>query len=237
MRVCFGSCSLDTEAFELSRAGQRIKLRRKAFELLAHLVETRPRVLTRAQLQDRLWPRTFVGRTSLARLVHEVRRAIGDGDREAPLLRTVPGVGYAFIGEAAQDRAAAAAGRSRWSLYWEGREIALCEGENAIGRDLDSAVQISASGVSRRHARVVVEGDSARIEDVGSKNGTYLRGERIDGACRLSAGDEIGVGPALLVFQPASGALSTATDRLDTARVRNRERPDPHLSRSGTRRS
>lgn len=222
MRVRFGNCELDTDAYELTRAERSVQLTRKAFDLLALLIEARPRVVTRAQLHDRLWPRTFVGRTSLSRLVNEVRNAIGDAHGERRMLRTVLGVGYAFCGDAVELGPRGSGGRSRWSLFWNGREISLREGDNAIGRDLDATVQICGSGVSRRHARLVVDGASVRLEDLGSKNGTLLKGEPIAGAVELVEGDEIGIGPASLVFRVASAAVSTTTYRVDVASGRGR---------------
>jgi DNA-binding winged helix-turn-helix (wHTH) protein len=99
MRIRFADCQLDTDTRELTRAGQAQRLTPKAFALLSTLVEQRPRALSKAELHDQVWPETFVGRSSLARLVHEIRRAIGDDAAEPRLVRTVGGVGYAFAAE------------------------------------------------------------------------------------------------------------------------------------------
>ena len=50
----------------------------------------------------------------------------------------------------------------------------FAEGENVIGRDPRSSVWVDASGVSRRHARILVSGDAVTLEDLGSKNGTFV---------------------------------------------------------------
>jgi pSer/pThr/pTyr-binding forkhead associated (FHA) protein len=66
--------------------------------------------------------------------------------------------------------------------------------------------------VSRQHARIVVSGERAKLEDLGSKNGTLVGGRRIEQGTELADGDEIWIGPARLVFC-AAGAGSTRTRR------------------------
>jgi pSer/pThr/pTyr-binding forkhead associated (FHA) protein len=70
--------------------------------------------------------------------------------------------------------------------------------------------------VSRQHARFVVGRSGATLVDLGSKNGTLVHGRRIEGETRLNDGDEIRIGPALLVFC-APGAGSTRTRRSSPA--------------------
>ena len=64
-------------------------------------------------------------------------------------------------------------------MIWADREIALRTGENIIGRDEESVLWIDHALVSRRHARILIGESEALLEDLGSKNGTFLRGERI----------------------------------------------------------
>ena len=75
----------------------------KAFELLCLLLVRRPRVLSKAQIRDVLWPGTSVGETSLPRLVTELRQALGDDAQQPRFIRTAHGFGYAFCGEARDD--------------------------------------------------------------------------------------------------------------------------------------
>ena len=74
-----------------------------------------------------------------------------------------------------------------------GAELPL-EGELTLGRDPSSGFEIDDPGVSRRHAAVRIIGDEARIEDVGSANGTYVNGERIEASTALADGDVIQLG-------------------------------------------
>ena len=62
----------------------------------------------------------------------------------------------------------------------------LLEGENVIGRDPDAALWIDHASVSRRHARIVIGGGKATLEDLESKNGTFLNGKSIAKRTRCS---------------------------------------------------
>jgi len=180
-RVHFGEFELDRATRQLLRGGQERHLETKAFQLLDLLLARRPGVVSKSEILDQLWPGTFVTESSLTGLVAQIRKALDDDRQQSRFVRTVHGVGYAFSGEAVED-AAARAGRRRRSaprLIWEQEVFALRIGESVLGRDEDVAVRIDAPGVSRHHARIVVTEDQAAIEDLGSKNGTYLRGRRL----------------------------------------------------------
>ena len=102
-------------------------------------------------------------------------------------------------------------------VLWEKRVIPLVEGDNVLGRDEDVTVRVDAPGVSRRHARIRVEGERATIEDLGSKNGTYV-GEAttpINGPTALPDGTRFSLGRVLLVFRvtPERGSTRTENSR------------------------
>lgn len=216
MRARFGDCVFDSEARELRRAGRVVRISPKGLSLLELLLENRPRALSKSEIHDRLWPETFVAESSLARLVCEVRKAIGDGARDPKLLRTVYGFGYALSEGApsAPEIGSAPGAVTTCRLSWGEREIPLFEGENVLGRMEDAIVRIDSPRVSRRHARIVVSSGRAVLEDLGSKNGTYLRGQRIEAPSDLVDGDEICVGPVVLVYHALRGSGSTETDDL-----------------------
>jgi|1185.fasta_scaffold45220_2 DNA-binding winged helix-turn-helix (wHTH) protein len=198
----FGDYVFDVGTRQLLRDGEEIHLSPKAFELLSVLIRSRPRAVSKAELQETLWPSTFVEETNLASLVAEIRRAVGDSAANPVLLRTVYRFGYRFVGEVSEDAAPAATGplRSRPFVLIENRKTLLLDGVNLIGRAPDAAIQCNAPGVSRHHARIVVSRDGVVLEDLGSKNGTYLANARITSA-RLSHGDEIRLGNATLTFR------------------------------------
>ena len=100
MRFRFGPFTLDLATRQLTAAGQAIHLEPKAFELLSALVLERPKAISKADLQERLWPGTFVAEANLSNLVAEIRAALGDPARAPKFVRTAHGFGYAFCGEA-----------------------------------------------------------------------------------------------------------------------------------------
>jgi len=205
----FDKFLLDTDRRELFRGGEPVHLPPKTFRLLEVLLESRPRAIAKADLLERIWPGTFVAETNLSSLVADLRTALGDDPRKPRFLRTVHGFGYAFCGEAREE----AGERPRhWfhRLIWEGREIALQEGDNLLGRDPEAVAWIDHASVSRRHARIAVAGATATIEDLGSKNGTWLRGERVASAV-LATGEEIRIGSVDLLYRVFAAPDSTVT--------------------------
>jgi len=207
MHIRFGECTFDAVRREVRRGTGVVPLSPHAFALLELLAAQRPRALSKAELLDALWPRSFVTEASLAGLVSEIRRAIGDDAREPRFLRTVHGFGYAFSDGAIQTADEDSVFRLVWGLY----EVPLGEGENLLGRDPCATIAIEDATVSRQHARIVIHAGRAALEDLGSKNGTWLGGNRIASSERLVDGDEIRVGPAAMTFRCFAAGRSTET--------------------------
>jgi DNA-binding winged helix-turn-helix (wHTH) protein len=176
MRIRVGNCELDTRARALTRDGAALPLTPKAFTLLETLAEAHPGAVSKQDLYAKLWGEAFVEEGNLHTLVSEVRTAIGDDAHS--VIVTKHRFGYAL---ASPEKHGAAQVR----LVAGTLDIPLHYGENIIGRD-----QIASPDVSRRHARVVVADDSVTIEDLGSKNGTWIGSQRID-SCEVSDGDEL----------------------------------------------
>jgi len=216
MRLRFGDCEFDPDARELRRAGRRVALSPKAFELLAALIAHRPRALPHDHLRDALWPDAHVGYTSLARVVTEVRKALGDAAASPAFVRTVPRYGYAFTGPVAQaELAGSPEVPARYVLVADDREFVLPEGDTLVGRGPECGVRLVSSQVSRVHAHVHVNGKRAVVEDGGSKNGTWVNGTRIAAPAELAEGDEVLFGTYRLVFRSSGtlGSTRTATPR------------------------
>ena len=74
MRHDLGPVTLDTDRHQVFRGAEPLHLSTKAFQLLELLVENRPRALSKDEIQQALWPKTFVSDTSLTTLVHEMKR-------------------------------------------------------------------------------------------------------------------------------------------------------------------
>jgi len=214
MRVRFGECVLDSDTRQLSVRGEAVHLSPKAFQFLELLLESRPKALAKSEIHERLWPGTFVSDGTLTSLLAEVRSATGDSARDPRFVRTVHRFGYAFSGIAEEVRGGLSAVGGQKLIYrliWGNREIALGLGENLFGRDEDAIVWIDDALVSRRHARIVIGETGAVLEDLDSKNGTYLRGKRIEAPTKLSDEDQIKIGPASVVFRIFKQTASTAS--------------------------
>jgi len=211
--IRFGDYVLATEARELRRGDAPVALTPKAYQLLELLLEKRPRAVSKAQIHERLWPSTFVSEVNLASLAFEIRAAIGDDARHPRYIRTVRGFGYVFCGEAsaAAELAGPAAPGVVCRLSWGDREVALQPGENILGRSSTVAVWVDSTSVSRHHARIIVTGAEAALEDLGSKNGTTLNGRRVEAPTTLADRDEIRLGSVRILFRVQSGAGSTVT--------------------------
>lgn len=203
MRLGFGDLVLDIGTRQLLRGGEELRLSPKAFELLKLLIDDRPRAMSKNELIERLWPNTYVAEANLPSLIAEIREVTGDSVDEPRFIRTIRRFGYAFCGTVTEDhpeRASGAAPLGSWVMC-EGRQIRLTDGENIIGREPEAAVWLDFFAVSRRHARITVAGNRATVEDLGSKNGTHVRGERISGPVDLVDGDEIRIGSVVLSFR------------------------------------
>jgi DNA-binding winged helix-turn-helix (wHTH) protein len=216
VRLRFGESVFDPDTRQLFRAGREVHLQPKTFELLDLLVRSRPKALSKQAIRGHLWPDVVVGEASLTMAVAELRAALGDDAKEPRYVRTVFGFGYSFAGEAVEERSALPTKTGATPrVLWEKRVIPLVEGENVLGRDEDATIRIDAPGVSRRHACIRVSGGEAAIEDLGSKNGTYVGHDktRLSGPTALPDGSTFSLGKVLLVFRSSPEAGSTMTER------------------------
>jgi len=199
----FGPFTLDLDTRQLRQGSRDIHLAPKAFELLATLVLDRPKVVSKAVLQRRLWPETFVAEANLSNLVADIREALGDRARTRLFVRTAHGFGYAFCAVATtvpSTSERATTDQPLCWLEWGRRRFPLSAGEHLVGRDPDVEVRLDASTVSRRHARLVVTPEGTLLEDFGSKNGTFRGSQLVTSPVQLADGDAIRIGSVLVTF-------------------------------------
>ena len=166
--------------------------------------------MSKADIRKHLWPGTFVSESSLPSLVSEIRDAIADHRRKPGVLRTVHGFGYAFQFERLGVPAAEAAAAPDAWLLGSTAEVALRPGENILGREGEGIV-VKSSTVSRRHARLIVDMNGALLEDLGSKNGTFVNDRRVAGPMPIVDGDQVRIGGLLFTFRMAQGTETTET--------------------------
>ena len=207
MRLLFDDLTFDVDTRQLWIGGTEARLSPKAFDLLSLLIARRPSALSKAEIREHLWPGTHVSDSSLPSLVSEIRDAIADHERRPTFIRTLHGFGYAFQGQ----EAGVATNRPHGWLVSATAEIELTSGENVLGREGPGVVLVKSSTVSRRHARISLDAEGALIEDLGSKNGTYVNDRPVSGPTPVVDGDQIRVGSLLFTFKLSRDGESTAT--------------------------
>src|SRR5262245_34735025 len=212
MRLEFDDVIFDAECRQLWIGGQEARLSPKAFDLLALLIARQPNAVSKSEIHDHLWPGTFVSDSNLPSLASEIREALRDRDRARRLIRTLHGRGYSFQAPGAESSRHELAHRSAdgW-LVGATDEIALFAGENVLGREGPGVTLLKASAVSRRHARIVIDADRVVVEDLGSKNGTYVNDRRVNAPTPVVDGDQVRIGSLLFTFHRPQPGGSTQT--------------------------
>ena len=223
MRLQFDDLTFDADSRQLLSHKKEIRLSPKAFDLLALLITRRPNAVSKADIRQHLWPGTFVSESSLPSLVSEIRDAIADHRRKPSLIRTLHRFGYAFQAtpEPTAQHRASSSGPNGW-LIGTTAEVALLPGENVIGREGEGIILVKSSTVSRRHARIVINEKDAVVEDLGSKNGTYVNDRRLSTPTPVADGDQVRIGSLLFTFRRSQGAASTETQSTTRDGTRSR---------------
>lgn len=209
MRFDLGDLVLDNSTRQLLRGGDDLRLSPKAFDFLVLLVRERPRIVTKSELHERLWPGVNVSDASIAMVASEVRAALGESARDQRRIRTAHGHGYAFQGDV-RDLDAPASDRRHWLVIGE-RFHPLRDGNNFVGREPGIDVWVDSPTVSRRHACVRVTGEAATIEDLESKNGTFIGERKVSTAEPIANGEDIRFGSAPAVYRQSADATQPST--------------------------
>jgi DNA-binding winged helix-turn-helix (wHTH) protein len=209
MKLSFEDCNLDLSARQLWRNGKVVPLEPKMYDLLNVLIKRRPSVVTNNELDEILWPEVYVARTSLTRLVSELRTVLGDTPHDSRIIRTAYKTGYAFCAEVQSLSILPTSGPALISLQWKDRSIPLSDGEHIAGRGAECSVIIDASTVSRRHALISVTLGTATIEDLSSTNGTFVNETRITRPTSVANGNRIALGDEVLMVRANSPSKTT----------------------------
>lgn len=213
MKYTFGNVRVDADARSVSCDAGPLHLTRKAFDLLNLLLESRPNAVSKAQIYGRVWPGVFITESSLQTLVREIRQAIDEPGSGRSWIRTVYGVGYAFTGDVVLSGEPAGpllVTRPAAWLIGESTRVGLFTGENILGRGAD-VIEIELPTISRRHARIVINDDAITIEDLGSKNGTWVDDERLTGPHTLSERNVVSLGSVRFTLRLAQPPAATAS--------------------------
>ncbi len=207
--VRLGDWVVQPSLCRLVRGETVVRIRPKLMEVLSYLVGRAGQVVSKVEIIDAVWAKEFVAEGTLAQSVFELRSALGDVGKGSRYIETVPKRGYRLVAPV-ERLAEARASVPACVLVIGEREVVLEPGATIIGRAPDATVRIDLFEVSRHHSRIRLQPGGATIEDLGSKNGTYLRGERLAAPAALRDGDEVRVGGVLLVFREL-GVGSTVT--------------------------
>ena len=206
----FGPFELDTRASELRRNDKRVPVTPKVFQLLLLLVQNPGRLIPKREILDKVWDSTHVEVGSVTRTVTRLRAALNDKPSKPEYLRTEARRGYRFV---AAVQKLAREELSSFEVVGGGSRYPLIEGDNTLGRGDDCQVSLKLSSISRHHARITVDGTRVTLRDLQSKNGTFVRGERVDRAVDLHDKDEIRLGSVALQLKLVSSDESTATEK------------------------
>src|SRR6266404_4757292 len=124
-------------------------------------------------------------------------------------IRTVHGFGYACC-----CGLKSGSPQTAGSVVFRGHEFPLKEGANILGRDATADIQIDDTTVSRKHAAITIREDAVTLEDLDSKNGTYLDGMKLTGSASIREGQTIVLGDASIVFRRSRGGSTVTVSRL-----------------------
>ena len=225
----FGSFALDTGARLLTCSGRPVALSTKAVDVLIHLVSKAPQVVSKADLMASVWPHRVVEDNHLTHLVADLRRVLGPPRSGA--IRTVHGVGFAFTLPIAAGRApdapAPAAAKVVWDLSWApgsrpsfeetwpGGRVELAAGLYTVGRSPGCRPLLTSRTVSGRHALLHVDYEAVFLEDLHSKNGTFLDGRRITSRTRVPDGGVVSIGAVAVHLRRHHEDPTASTETMD----------------------
>jgi DNA-binding winged helix-turn-helix (wHTH) protein len=99
----FNDCVLDTDRRELRRGSEAVALEPQVFDLLAHLIRHRERVVSRDELIESIWGGRVVSESALNTRINAVRSALGDSGSRQHLIKTLPRRGVRFVGEVREE--------------------------------------------------------------------------------------------------------------------------------------
>jgi DNA-binding winged helix-turn-helix (wHTH) protein len=205
MQVRFGEFTFDMRSGYLQRHDQPRALPGPASEVLRVLLERRPELVSKEELLRRVWRGAAVEDGNLTVAIADLRVALDDNAHQPRFVRTYHRRGYAFVANAVEIPRTAAAttgGASVFAIEWNDRRLALREGENILGRNpARSSLCIDDPRVSGRHARIVISGETATIEDLQSTNHTFVGGVQITSPHRLTSGDVVRLGGPTVTFR------------------------------------
>lgn len=209
MRRRFGQFLFDGGKRRLKRGSEFVALAPRPFALLELLLERSPDAVSKDEILQRIWKGAAVSDTALTTAVGELRYALGETALRPAHLRTVHRFGYAIEGDVVEVEADEP--RTRAVLVGGEQRIDIDDAEIVLGRHGGPAGDVFDPSVSRHHARLRSSADGFEVEDLDSKNGTFVNGVRVTGRERLADGDELRLGRVSFVLRELVPGAETET--------------------------
>lgn len=198
-RVRIGEWLVDTRNHRLTRDGISFRVDRSLVAVLALLIRRTGEMLTFEDIEA-----AAPSDQTADRLVAMLRSLLCDCSTPARFIEVFPGAGCQLVATVEDVEAPFPARDSVWSTcqFHDGKKaFNLRNGVSVIGRAPEVEVFVDDMRASRYHARVLVDGDSAVVEDNQSTNGTFVEGRKIEGPVKLGHGDTVVIGETVLVFR------------------------------------
>jgi DNA-binding winged helix-turn-helix (wHTH) protein len=204
-----GEWTVEPRLNRISRGDCELRLEPRVMDLLAYLAERAGEVASREEIIDALWREQCVADSVLTRAVSLLRNALGDDPHAPRYVETIAKRGYRLV--APVTRGDPSTRNDVIPIVTIGDRQWLLEAEECIvGRGPQATIRLDQPRVSRRHARIRRTPDGTEIEDLGSKNGTRVNGVPVAAPAPLEDGDQIVIGPVVLVYREP-WATSTVT--------------------------
>lgn len=197
---------LDCDSGELRKGNQKVALRPKCFDLLLYLLQRPRKLVSKDELLDQLWSDAVVTEATLSRTIGSLREALEDHPDNPTYIETVSRRGYKFIGPVEEVRTSEKP--PDLMLVLGKKEYPLRTGAQTIGRGRDVDIAVYSATTSRHHARITLAGGAVTLQDLDSRHGTFVNGQRVSGEVRLEPGDEIDIGGKLLALWSPAGPTS-----------------------------
>jgi len=186
----------------------------KVMEVLVCLAEHAADVVSKEILLRSVWPDTCVTDDVLTRAIFELRRVFGDEARSPRVIQTIPKRGYRLIApvvlNADRTSGSPTTEATVCTLTWDEGYVTLTDGTYLLGRDESLPIRVPLPSVSRRHARITLGGGVATVEDLASKNGTFLREQRLTAPALLRNGDTLIAGTVRINVRVSMPSTETA---------------------------
>jgi DNA-binding winged helix-turn-helix (wHTH) protein len=213
-----GEWHVEPDLNTISRGSESVHLEIKVMELLVFLASRGSRLVSRRELFDGVWGTEFICDNTLSHAISELRAALGDDAHRPRFIQTIHRRGYRMLQPVTslEGRELPDPGRpSQYRIIAQNRSIHLRQGANLLGRAPEATVRVDSVWVSRHHARISLDGRAATIEDLNSRNGTFLNERPVSQSSALADGDVIYLGKLSDPLRFVAAGLEVSTESLD----------------------